>query len=383
MKVLASSYHHEIILISLNSKNIDPRVFDANKRIFSKVIVVKNEKGLGYLRLINGNIHNILTNVRQGIFVNILDYYYSAEMRKEIASQISTGEFDVIYVTRQMANYVLNEIKVPKIIQPYDAVFEWHRQIYSNTSGLKQVLYFFSYIFTKIYEKQVYAKFSACLVVTNQDKNLLLSLNNKINCFVLPNGVDINYFSPLIITEDFPSLIFVSDMSGHPSSDNVLYFYNDIFPLVRRIFPHIKLYLVGKNPCKEITDLSSDPHVFVTGYVDDVRPFIAKSSIFIAPMILGTGMKTKVLEALSMGKAVVSTSVGAQGINVTPGENVLIADTATQFADYLITLLNDNEKKRKSMGIKARMLMVQEYSWEKIADQLNCILKKTIEEFSK
>ena len=154
---------------------------------------------------------------------------------------------------------------------------------------------------------------------------------------------------------------------------NVVYFYNEVFPLIRQENPNVKLYLVGRDPAEEIIDLSIDPSVSVTGYVKDVRPYIAKSTVFVAPETLGTGIKNKVLEAMSMGKVVVTTSLGAQGILVRSGEHLVVADTSNEFAKETLTLLTDR-RLRETIGANARKLVEEQYSWEAVTKVLNELL---------
>jgi len=377
IKYLSITYGHEITLISFTSPRInDKDVKEIGRFCTIEKLIPINKKNNVFNEiphiLIN-NIHNIPKNIRNGLLFNILDSYYSKDMKREIDDVIKKENFDIIFTTRGMANYIF-ERPIRKIIQPYDATYEWHRQILSRTKGLEKLIYGLSYIMTKTYEKKIYKKFDVCLVVTEKDKELLCSLSPEINCIVLPNGVDVEYFSPMDVVEDFPSLIFVSDMSGHPTTDNILYFYNEIYPYIRKEIPEIKLYLVGRNPAKEISALASDPSIIVTGTVEDVRPYLAKSSVFIAPMIMGTGIKNKVLQAMAMGKAVVATSIAAQGINTTSGKDIFITDNPGDFARCIIRLCND-EQLRENMGREARELIVSQYSWENIVKKLNKIFQ--------
>lgn len=312
---------------------------------------------------------NLKHKIKSKTLPNLLDYYYKPEMDKKIRSALKESDYDLIYSTRPMASYVL-DLDIPKVIQPYDAVYKWHEQIYKASKGMKKIIYGVSSLMTRYYEKKVYNKFDACLVVTEDDKKLLKCLNPDLNVNVIPNGVNTEYFKPMEMEEEFPSLIYVSTMSGSPTTENVLHFYNNIFPLIREKVPEIKLYLVGRNPVKDIKDLSATPSVVVTGYVEDVRPYLARSSVFVAPMILGTGIKNKVLEAMSMGKSVVSTKIGAQGINALPDNDIVITDDNVLFAKYVVELLDDKEL-RKTMGNNARKVMENEYSWTKISEKLN------------
>lgn len=381
LKHLSRSFGHEVILVSFLSG--DERYCGELEKFCSIETPVRIQRAKSVAGIVTQSIkrmmdlRNLLSKIRSGgPFISPLDYYYSQLMSRRIQEVMAREKPDILYLTRPMAAYV-QTIPLPKIIQPYDAVYEWHRQMYRAAKGVKKLLYYATYRMTRSYEAKLYSKFDACLVVTKEDRELLCSLCSHINCIVLPNGVDTEYFKPIDTEEDFPSLIFVSDMSGSPTTDNVLHFYKEILPMIRKELPEVKLYLVGRNPVDEIANLACDPQVTVTGYVESVRPYLAKSSIFIAPMILGTGIKTKVLEAMAMGKPVLTTSIGAQGIDAISGEDMIIADDPREFAVYAVELLR-NKQLRKRLGDNARKLMEAKYSWKEMAERLHQIFREVV-----
>jgi glycosyltransferase involved in cell wall biosynthesis len=300
---------------------------------------------------------------------NLLDYYFNLHMRDKILECLIEEKYDLIYCARTMANYV-QDTNIPKVVQPFDATYEWNRQMFLNSKGMNKAIYYIMYKMAKSYESTSYKKFDACLFVTQKDKELINNISPKTNCVVLPNGVNTQYFKPIDVAEDFPSLVYVSDMSGYTTIENVHFFYNEIYPHIQKEIPNTKIYLVGRNPAKEISNLASDSNVIVTGTVDDVRPYIAKASIFIAPMIMGTGIKNKVLEAMAMGKAVVTTTIGSQGIDGISGKDFLVTDDPSKFAKFTVQLLRDKNF-RELLGDNARTLIEKSYSWEITAKKLN------------
>lgn len=381
LKCLSQSYGYKIVLVSFLSA--EERYSTGLEEFCSMEppISIHNAKSMaGQVTQAIGRMldpSNMLSKITSGCpLMSPLDYYYSPLMARRIQEVLAREKPDVLYLTRPMANYA-RDIPLPKVIQPYDAAYEWHRQVYHASKGIKKLIYYTTYRMTKSYETNMYPKFDACLVVTKRDKELLTSLSSQINCVVLPNGVDTEYFKPMSIEEDFPSLVFVSDMRGDPDTDNVLYFYNQIYPMIRKEMPPVKLYLVGRNPTKKIAELAYDHSVIVTGYVDSVKPYLAKSSIFIAPMIIGTGIKNKVLEAMAMGKCIVTTSIGAQGIDATSGEDLIITNDPKEFATWVIKLLRDKQL-RKKLGDNARKIIETKYSWREISERLDRILKEVV-----
>lgn len=368
---LSKLYGHHITVISFASER--SRVQDIEHlRSFCSIkdpVRIKRQPLKLPFTAVKNCTHNLPRNIKHGLLVNELDYFYDRQMDQKIQEAVKNETFDLILSTRHMANYVV-DVDIPKIVCPLDAMYEQRRQVFANSEGLQRIIYGLRYVLNRSHEKRIYEAFDACLVVTQQDKELLESLNPRIHCFVVPVGVDVAYFSPVERDEEPSSLIFLSALQYPPQVANVLHFYNEVFPLIRKENPDVKLYLVGRDPVKEVLDLSADPSIFVTGYVEDVRPYMAKSPVFIAPIILGTGMKTKVLEAMSMGKAIVTTSMGVQGIAVKNREHVIVADNPDEFARETGFLLAD-QRARVTLGANARKLVEEQYSWEMMARILN------------
>jgi glycosyltransferase involved in cell wall biosynthesis len=368
---LSKLYGHHVTVISFASERSRLQDFENLKSFCSiedPVRIKRQLKNLPFTAVKNGT-HNLPKNIKHGLLVNELDYFYDRRMDQKIQEAVKKDTFDLILSTRHMANYVV-DVDVPKIVCPLDAMHEQRRQVFANSEGLQRVIYGLRYVLNRSHEKHIYEAFDACLVVTQLDKELLESLNPRIHCIVVPIGVDVAYFSPVERDEEPSSLIFLSAMQYPAQVANVLHFYNEVFPLIREQSPDVKLYLVGRDPVKEVVDLSADPSVFVTGYVEDVRPYMTKSTVFIAPIILGTGMKTKVLEAMSMSKAIVTTTMGVQGIAVKNREHVMVADNPDEFARETVSLLADQHA-RATLGANARKLVEEQYSWEMMARMLN------------
>lgn len=382
---LSTLYGHDITLISFASQH--SRAEDLEQlnnfcSIENPIRIHRSlQKKLLSFRAIKNSILNLPKNLKLGLYVNLLDYYYDRRMSQAIKGAIEKNNFDLIFSTRPMASYVV-DVAAPKIVQPFDAAYEWHRQVFVNSRGLKKISFGVQYALTRSYERHIYGKFDACLVVTALDKELLESLNPRMQCTVIPNGVDVDYFTPIDKREELSSLIFLSNMNEPTAIAHVLGFYNQVLPLILRVNPDVKLYLVGRNPSKEIVSLAEDPLVTVTGYVNDVRPYIAKATVFIAPEVLGTGMKNKVLQAMSMGKAVVTTTTGARGIAVKNKEHLVIADNFNDFAKETVSLLND-QSARHRLGENARGLMEAQYSWEAVTKMLNQLLVEIVSEHRK
>ena len=312
-------------------------------------------------------------------FVN---FYYSSRMQIRINNLLSTRKFDLIYSSHLMTWYVL-DVDLPKVVHEFDCVTEQSRQKYLITKNLAaKFRWWLNYLVMKRAEGNIFNNFDACIVVSPYEQKTLKSLFPKVNALVVPNGVDSEFFRPRNEQEEYPSLIFVGDMSYYPNIDAMLFFSSQIYPKIKKNLPETKLYIVGRNPTNEIQRLSSDKSIIVTGYVEDVRPYLARASIVLAPFISGTpGIKNKVLEAMAMAKPVVSTPIGVRGITMASSDYVIVANDPDEFAGHVIKLLCD-EQLRQRIGHNAREFVESIYSWETMAEQLDRVFIEEVDKYN-
>lgn len=216
-------------------------------------------------------------------------------------------------------------------------------------------------------EKTVCRQMDITLTCSEDDARALTELGSTGTHVVAPNGVDTTHFSPP--TDEQPiepsTLVFTGAMDYYPNEQAAIYFCQEVMPLLRRRRPDVKLYLVGKSPTQQVLRLHDDQNVFVTGRVDDVRPYVQKAAAVVVPLRHGSGTRLKILEAFSMGKAVVSTTRGVEGIPAQPGREILIADSPHAFDDQVQQLL-DAPKLAARIGGAAREFVEARYDWEQI-----------------
>jgi polysaccharide biosynthesis protein PslH len=292
--------------------------------------------------------------------------------KNKLRTLISSKKIDVVHcVTLYAAElaYDVNEcIKVLHIID--STTLELERKNILRTeikwySRLNNQLWYYR---IRNYERKMIGTYDLTITVGEKDYEVLKWLSPNANIEFIPNGVDTNFYHPLPEEKKIkPALIFTGNMSFAPNVDAVMYFYNDIFPLVRSKIPDIQLYIVGTSPTDMIKRLSEDNNVIVTGYVDDIRKYIARADVIICPLRIGCGIKNKILEAMSMEKCVVSTSIGAEGINVKNFENILISDNPAEFADMVVKGTCDS-KLRERIAKNAKELIQKKYTWDICSD---------------
>jgi glycosyltransferase involved in cell wall biosynthesis len=192
---------------------------------------------------------------------------------------------------------------------------------------------------------------------------------------VIPTGVDVDYFSPRNGEEDPSSIVFTGSMDWTANEDGIVFFIENVLPLVRKRFPRAKLWVVGRRPTSRLQQIGRNvKDVEVTGTVDDIRPYLSRGAVYVVPLRVGGGTRIKIFEAMAAGKAVVSTTIGAEGLPVQDGENILLADDAETFAQSVVDLLAD-EVRRKNLGAAARKLVSENYSWKAVGKTMAKVLE--------
>lgn len=209
------------------------------------------------------------------------------------------------------------------------------------------------------------------LAVSDEDREILQEIvgANSGKIVTVPIGVDTAHFGEVNWRSGTASLVSIGTMYWPPNVDATLYFYGEIFPKIKRERPDATLCVVGARPTQEILALGTDPSVTVTGLVPDTRPYAETCGVFIVPLRSGSGMRVKILNALAMGVPIVSTTVGAEGIEVTDGENILLADTPEEFAEAALRVLADPALARR-LAENGRALVRAKYGWDAIAERL-------------
>jgi glycosyltransferase involved in cell wall biosynthesis len=195
---------------------------------------------------------------------------------------------------------------------------------------------------------------------------------------VIPNGVDIQKYQPLPAEVTSPTLLFIGNMGYPPCVDAVVYFCREIFPQIQRTVSGVKLWIVGRNPRSEVVKLNSD-RVHVTGQVEDVIPYYRKGAVCVVPLRAGGGTRLKILEAMALGRPVVSTTIGCEGLDVIDGEHLFIADKPVQFAEKTKRLLTDRQLYQQ-ISTRGRQLVEARYDWDKIANQLIDVYGEVLEQ---
>ena len=294
-------------------------------------------------------------------------------MRSSIPAALKQGRFEVIwYEFYYAASVTMTEARFwqPNARVVIDTVDVHFHRLFAKARLSKKAQDFAQARATKKAELRVYKDADFVITVTEQDRQILLQQDADIRVEVLPNIHKVPALMPT--HQRLPnSLVFVGGFGHEPNVDAMLFFCTEILPLIRREIPEIHVKIIGGSAPETIRNLSGN-HIEVLGYVPDTAPFLESSTISIAPLRFGAGMKGKIGEAMSYGLPVVTTSVGIEGFGLSPEENVLVGDTSEEFAAQIVRLLRDTELYKK-LSANGWLFIKQNYSQEAVVEHVYSI----------
>jgi len=255
----------------------------------------------------------------------------------------------------------------------------WRRMASTETNWVKRQAYRIEATKMARHERQALTQFHHVIAVSEHDRQQMLKMNPNCAITVVPTGVDTQKYAVAPPAQaDPPRIIFTGSMDWEPNIDAVSYFCEQIFPRVRAEWPKAIFQIVGRNPHPKVKRLASDS-VEVTGTVPSVADYLRDATVVIVPLRIGGGTRLKIFEAMAMGKAMVSTSIGAEGLEVLSGRDIILADTPSEFAEAILLLLRDAAVRRKYE--EAAVKLASQYDWSRIAQSFANVLQATMQGF--
>jgi glycosyltransferase involved in cell wall biosynthesis len=219
------------------------------------------------------------------------------------------------------------------------------------------------------FEQRWVRRFSVCVAVSERDAAILREMSSETQVCIVPNGVDSRSFAPHTNQRDPETLLFFGTLSYGPNVEGLIWFCQDVLPIVRASKPDVVLEVVGLNPPPRVAELGELPGIYVTGFVPDIRPKLWSATMCVVPMLTGGGTRLKILEALAASCPVISTTVGAAGLELMDGEHFLIADDPKEFARDVVALL-ESDALRHRLADAGRQAVAEKYDWQEIAPRL-------------
>ena len=296
--------------------------------------------------------------------------YNYTSIRQKVSSICNNEDVDILQCEKAyMARYLPVDIdSIPLLVEHEILSVSFAEKAKLENKFINKLILLTRKTKKLLEEKNWYGKFKKIIVFSEEDREAIYKLYriDKEDIEVIPLGINLREYTRMKTTEKHYDLIFVGNFSHFPNTDAVLYFYREILPLIKKSLPHISLAIVGSSPPESIRRLTeSDRSISVTGYVENVKEIYSKAKVFIAPIRYGGGMRYKILEAMALGIPVVSTSIGARGILK---ENIKIADRPKEFADSVIELIL-NADKRTHQAENARLTIEKHYNLDALLDR--------------
>ncbi len=370
------SKNHELHWINRTIRgDIKQEYKDEMGKYFKEMNIIKWDYSQNPAGLFKSLVSNIPYIIRR---------FESAEMKDIVKETINKNKFDLILCDHiYMSQYLPDSItgKIPVIPNNEDCGFTYYKRMTEN-SGFARKLYAGSQ-WKKLlnYEIGVLKKYNVYITTSEKEKNLISQYYNEAEIEVIENGVDTVFFSENKRKNLNPNIVFTAWFKYYPNSRAVIDFVNNIFPKIKKGIPDIKFYIVGKEPPQKVKDLEKTEGVIVTGYVDDVREYLGNADAAVIPLKIGGGTRLKILEAMSMKIPVVSTVLGAEGLDVEDGKNILIARNDDEFAQKVIGVIKDKNLS-KHLSENGRTLMEEKYDWDKIGNKLNDFIEVFVKNFN-
>jgi glycosyltransferase involved in cell wall biosynthesis len=305
--------------------------------------------------------------------------FASAAVRGRLQKYLSRESPDVVICDfLDAAINFPDSLEAPSVLFQHNVESEiWRRHATNVANPVKRLVYRREFSRMLRYEQAAVQRFDHVIAVSEHDKNLMSRWVEPERISVVPTGVDTERFCPGARSgAERPLVVFVGAMDWEPNVDAVKYFCDDIWPHILTKVPEARFRIVGRNPGRQVTGLAGSS-IEVTGSVPSVVEHLREAAVVVVPLRVGGGTRLKIYEAMAAGKAVVSTTVGAEGLDVHHGRNIVLADSAVAFAESVIALLEDS-RARHRIGEDA-IALARKYSWPVIAEKFGEVLGQVVE----
>lgn len=368
-----TSKHHEVFLLSFLLGRNDREHLGSLEPYCQRI------EGIDLIRPPASRVARAMRSVLGGRRPFIIDEYRRREMADAVRRMVREEKIDVIHAhflhvaqyadCKGSAAFVYDAHNVEHVL--------WRRFARIQKDPLMRA-------FARIQlpkfvrEQQRVAALSEKIVtLSDADRDEFHRIAPECDVTTVPNGADIDYFRPLPeIAEEPDTVVYFANFGWPPQDDAALFFHNEILPRVRREIPGTRLILAGKTPPPAIRALASDD-VIVTGLVPDIREYVQRAAVVVLPLRVGAGTKHRVFQTLAMEKALVTTSVGAEGIALEHGKTAMITDDPAEFAALTVRLLRDTAL-RGQLGRAGRELVVDHYDWRANYRKLDQVFQEAV-----
>lgn len=361
IKMLSKKNRVDVLFIT--TEKIDKEKIEELKKYCENVIIFKVSKVSFILNTLFGLVKN-----KFPLQVNL---YYFKKIEKWIYE--NHKEYKMFFCNHiRTAEYVREIKNVTKVVDMVDSIAMNYENAIGYSNLLWRIIYKFEIKRLKKYEVLLNKDFDKNIIISNKDKEYVIKNGATKEIFVINNFVNImaKYKEK---EEEKNSISFLGKMDYEPNITAIKFFFDEVYPNLRDK-GNLKIYIIGSNPTKDILKYSQFSNVIVTGFLEDPWEYVRKSTLFIAPMISGSGVQNKIIEAMFLGKSVLTTKIGAEGLENLKGDELCIAENTEDFIKKLTWLLNDNTK-RIDMGLKARKYVMENLSEECLTEKFYKVIE--------
>lgn len=305
--------------------------------------------------------------------------YRSANMRAKLRRLMREHHFDLVHLDMlHLADYQEICGDVPVVLVEHNVEYViLKRRVDNETHPVRRAYLRYQAAKLKGYEAFACKRANHVVSVSDLDTEHLRRLAPGSRVTTVPNGVDTEYFYAQGQSARSSKLVFVGGFTWYPNLDAIRYFCEEIMPVLLKAVPDIELTVIGKHPETDLVrEIAKHPKINLAGQVDDIRPYVDEAAVYVVPLRIGGGTRLKILDALAMSKAIVSTSVGCEGLAVEDGKTILVADTPEAFSKAVVKILRDPEL-AKNIGQRGRELVETCYDWSAVSKRLLSVYAAT------
>ena len=306
-------------------------------------------------------------------------FFHSNELARRIRKVLAEQKFDLIFVhCSSVAHYVDHVTGIPKILDFGDMDSQKWFEYAKHKQFPLSMGYWWEGKRVLADEKRLGRRFDYCTTVTSAEHKTLIEYDIGTPCDWFPNGVDNSFFAPVADTGYDPNtIVFIGRMDYYPNQQCMIDFCANVLPLLKARRPSVKLQIVGAEPSPAIKQLGAIDGVEVTGSVPDVRPYVTRAALTVAPLRIARGTQNKILEAMAMGIPVVCSSIAAGGVDAVPGQHLLMADTPTELCNEVLRIL-ENYAERARLSQEGRARVLTNHAWPNSMKRLDAIIDRCV-----
>ena len=367
---------HQITYLALAPRGVDPACIASAEEYCDRLVTVEWEpagrSGPGFYFDLARNLGSPIPYA--------IHKYRTDRMRGAIRTELARSRHDLL-----VCDFLTPSINVPRPLSIPSLLFQhnvessiWRRHYENENSRLRKAYFYTQWRRMTAYEGTAIHWFDSVVAVSSTDRDFMRKEYGGARVYDVATGVDADYFKPAGGAIDPFGVVFCGSMDWMPNDDAAFYFFKSILPKIEEEIPDITFTVVGRNPSSRLRALArTNSRLIVTGAVDDVRPYVDRGACYVVPLRVGGGTRLKIFEAMAMGKPVVSTSLGAEGLPLASGEDLLLADDPVSFARAVVRILSERSLAER-LGATARARVNDRFGWDSVTAEFAEICERTV-----